>query len=277
MPPKGDRKKKMNDSRKIRVGNIDLQYALSGPADAPVVCLNHCFAADHRYWDHHLSAFNGFRVLRHDARGHGESSAPPGPYSLEMMANDLIGLLDALDIAKVHLCGVSMGGMIAQTAALNAPARVSSLALINTISEYTSDQIQVWQDRAALVMREGIQAVQAPLMARWFTDEAAAQRLPGYVYMAETLSRFAPESFAAVSTAVCGLNTTERLAELQMPSLVVATPDDPGVPTASSQKMADMLGVKPCWLEPARHLATLEHPETFNRLIRDFLTGPASH
>lgn len=266
----------MNIGEKITVGDIDLHYALSGPKGAPVVCLNHCFAADHRYWDHHLSAFDGFRVLRHDARGHGESSAPPGPYSLEMMATDLIGLLDALDIAKVHLCGVSMGGMIAQTVALNAPVRVSSLALINTISEYSPDQIQVWRDRAALVMRDGIQAVQLPLMARWFTDEAAAKRPPGYIYMAETLSRFAPESFAAISTAVCGLNTTARLAELRMPSLVLATPDDPGVPTTSSQRMADMLGVEPYWLEPARHLATLEHPETFNRLIREFLTGPAS-
>lgn len=266
----------MHSGRNIKVGDIELRYTLSGPEDAPVVSLNHCFAADHRYWDHHLPAFDGFRVLRHDARGHGKSDAPPGPYSLEMMAADLIGLLDALNITKVHLCGVSMGGMIAQTVALNAPARVSSLALINTISEYTPDQIQVWQDRAALAMREGIQAVQDPLMARWFTDEAAAKRLPGYLYMDDMISRFRPESFAAVSTAVCGLNTTERLAELRMPSLVVATPDDPGVPTASSQRMADMLGVEPHWLEPARHLATLEHPETFNHLIREFLTGPAS-
>lgn len=267
----------MQNGQKIKVGEIELHYALSGPENAPVVCLNHCFAADHRYWDHHMSAFDGFRVLRHDARGHGESGAPPGPYSLEMMATDLTTLLDALGITKVHLCGVSMGGMIAQTVALRAPARVSSLALINTISEYTPAQIEVWRDRAALVMREGIQAVQVPLMARWFSDEAAAKHLPGYVYMAEMLSRFAPESFAAVSAAVCGLNTTKSLANLRMPSLVVATPDDPGVPTASSQRMADMLDIEPYWLEPARHLATLEHPETFNRLIREFLVGQMNH
>jgi 3-oxoadipate enol-lactonase len=266
----------MHSGQKIKVGDIELHYALSGPEDAPVVSLNHCFAADHRYWDHHLPAFDGFRVLRHDARGHGKSDAPPGPYSLEMMADDLIGLLDALSITQVHLCGVSMGGMIAQTFAINTPARISSLALVNTISEYSTDQTQVWRDRAALVMRDGTQAVQSSLMDRWFSDEAAAKRLPGYLYMDDMISRFRPESFDAVAAAVCDLNTTERLAELRMPSLVVATPDDPGVSTASSQRIADMLGVEPHWLEPARHLATLEHPETFNRLIREFLMGPAS-
>ena len=71
---------------RIRVGNIDLNFMWSGPTDGPVVCLNHCFASDHRYWDFHLPAFEGFRVLRHDARGHGESDAPAGPYSLSMMA-----------------------------------------------------------------------------------------------------------------------------------------------------------------------------------------------
>ena len=66
------------------------------------------------------------------------SGKPPGPYSLEMMAGDIVGLLDALDIEQVHICGVSMGGMIAQTVALDHPGRVASLALVNTTSEYSA-------------------------------------------------------------------------------------------------------------------------------------------
>jgi len=256
---------------RIRVGSTELAYRLSGPPGAPVVCLNHCFAADHRYWDHHLSAFEDFRVLRHDARGHGESDAPAGPYSLAMMAGDLIGLLDALEIERVNLCGVSMGGMISQTAAIACPERVASLALVNTTSEYTEEQVRAWRDRVDLVLREGIEPVCAPLMARWFTENAADKRPPGYVYMEERISQMAPNSFTAVIEAMCGLDTTEGLASLAIPSIVIATKDDPGVPTASSEKMARRLGVKPHWIGPARHLATLEHPETFNELIRRFL------
>jgi 3-oxoadipate enol-lactonase len=260
---------------RLKVGEFSLYHAVSGPEDAPVISLNHCFGADHRYWEHHLPAFEGFRVLRHDARGHGESDVPPGPYSLGMMAGDLIGLLDALHIPKVHLCGVSMGGMISQTVALEYPERVVSLALVNTTSEYDQSQLQGWRDRAERVSRDGIQAVHAALMSRWFSDEAAAARPPGYVYMEEIFARFAPDAFRAVSAAVIDLNTTAQLSEIKVPATVIATRDDPGVPTKTSQRMADRLGVEPHWLGPARHLATLEHPEAFNRLIRDFLTEVA--
>lgn len=260
-------------ANRVRIGDIDINYALSGPENAPVVCLNHCFAADHRYWDHHLPAFEGFRILRHDARGHGASDAPSGPYSLAMMAQDLIGLLDALSIARVHLCGVSMGGMIAQTAAITHPDRFTSLALVNTISEYNAGQVAAWKDRVAQVRNEGIEPVCAPLMARWFSDAAAADRGPGYTYMEERIANMAPHSFVAVIEAMTGLNTTEGLAALDMPSCVIATKDDPGVPTSASERMATQLGLSPHWIGPARHLATLEHPETFNTLIREFLLG----
>lgn len=261
--------------KRIQVGEIALNYALSGPADAPVVCLNHCFASDHRYWDGHLPAFDGFRVLRHDARGHGDSDAPPGPYSLEMMAGDVLGLLDALEIDKVHLCGVSMGGMIAQTVAIGHPGRVASLALVNTTSEYSEDQLQAWRDRAELVARDGMEAVRQPLMERWLTLEAAAARSPGYVFMEGAISRFTAESFIAASAAMCGLNTTAGLSGLTMPSIVIATPDDPGVPTETSKMMARTLEAPLHWLEPAKHLASLEHVERFNGLMREFLTEAA--
>lgn len=262
-------------SSRIEIGDIALNYVLSGPADAPVVCLNHCFASDHRYWEPHLPAFEGFRVLRHDARGHGASDAPPGPYSLEMMAADVVGLLDALAIERVHLCGVSMGGMISQTVALDHPDRVASLALVNTTSEYSDDQLQAWRDRAALVLRDGMAAVRAPLMARWLTEAAATARSPGYVYMEEVIGAFTAESFAAASAAMCGLYTTPRLPEIKVPAIVIATPDDPGVPTETSEKMAAILGAPLHWLEPARHLASLEHVDRFNGLMRAFLKDAA--
>ena len=85
-------------SNRVDVGGIGLNSALGGQVDAPVVCLNPCFASDLRYWDVHLPAYVGFRVLRHDARGHSKSGNPSGPYSLLQMADDLVGLLDYLRI-----------------------------------------------------------------------------------------------------------------------------------------------------------------------------------
>ena len=88
-------------------------------------------------------------------------------------------------------------------------------------------------------------AVREPLLARWLTAAAAASRSPGYVYMEEMIGRFSPASFDAASAAMCGLDTMPRLPEIEVPSLVIATPDDPGAPTETSKKMAEMLGA-PC-------------------------------
>ena len=254
------------------IGSVDIAYEIDGPVDAPVVMLSHCFCADRRFWDPHLPACMDFRVLRYDTRGHGASSRPPGPYTLDMLAGDAIGLLDVLGISQVHFAGVSMGGMIGQTIALSYPERLASLALINTTPIYSDAQRVAWRERAEVVLRDGMAAVHDGLMSRWFTDEAIAGGNAGYRYMADIVHRFSPESFDAVTAAMCQLDTTERLAEVAAPTLVVGAPDDPGVPPELSEKLAgDIPNASLHWLTPARHLATLEHVDTFNRLFRSHL------
>ena len=257
---------------RAETGEAAIRYRLDGPEDAPVACLLHCFGADHRYWDPHMPAFEGFRALRWDARGHGGSGAPPGPWTLEAMAGDLRGLLDALGIARAHVCGVSLGGQVAQTFALAHPGRVASLALVNSTCEYDGAQVEAWRERADAALAGGIAAVHSGLMRRWFTGDAARRRIAGYVYMDGAIRRFAPESFAAAAAAMRMLDTAARLPSIRAPAMVVATPDDPGAPRAVSEKMARL--IPDCelhWLEPARHLASLEHPERFNALMRAFL------
>ncbi len=259
--------------RRVDAGGVRMACELTGPEGAPVVCLHHCFGSDLHYWDPHLPAFDGFRVLRYDTRGHGSSDTSAGPWRLETLAADVAGLLDALGIGRVHFCGVSLGGQIAQTFALDFPERVASLILVNTTCEYAEDQIALWRERARTVLEEGVEPLCAALMARWFTDEAAARRVPGYRYMEEALRRFAPRSFAAAAEAMCRLDTAPRLPRIAAPTLVIGSPEDPGVPQETTEKMAWLIpDAELVWLAPARHLASLEHPERFNALVRDFLS-----
>ena len=259
--------------RRVDAGEIRMACELTGPEGAPVACLNHCFGSDLHYWDRHLDAFEGFRVLRYDTRGHGGSDAPDGPYRLEMLAADVAGLLDALGIDRVHFCGVSIGGQIAQTFALDYPERVASLVLVNTTCEYREDQVALWRARARQVLEEGIEPLHAALMSRWFTDEAMARQPPGYRYMAGAIRQLAPRSFAAAVEAMCGLDTTARLPRIAVPTLVIGTPEAPGAPPEVTEKMARLIpGAELAWLTPARHLASLEHPERFNALVRAFLS-----
>ena len=135
-----------------------MAYELSGPVGAPVVCLNHCFGSDLHYWDRHLAAFEGFRVLRHDTRGHGGSDAPtravppgrcwPPTWRGSRMRSVSSGCTSA---------GCRSGGRSRRPCALDYPERVASLILVNTTCEYSEDQIALWRERARQVVEEGIE------------------------------------------------------------------------------------------------------------------------
>jgi len=119
----------------IKANGIQINYELSGKKGAPVVVLSHSLNSSLLMWNPQMEALNPhFQVLRYDIRGHGGSDTPSGAYTLELLGEDVIGLLDALSINKVHFVGLSMGGMIGQSLALNYVHRLRSLALCDTAS-----------------------------------------------------------------------------------------------------------------------------------------------
>ena len=259
------------------IGDIKIAYVESGPKDAPAILMGHCFCADHRFWDAHLPACEGFRTIRFDTRGHGATDRSDGPYSLSLLAEDVVRLMDHLELEKSHYVGVSMGGMIGQTLAIEHQSRVLSLALVNTTPRYTEAQRDLWRERAASVLADGIEPIHDDLMRRWFTDAALADGLPGAHYIAEVIRKFNRRSFASVTAAMCELDTVDRLANISVPTLVVAAPDDPGVPRETSELLAASIPDASLeWLHPARHLASLEHVDVFNRALRAHLARVAS-
>ena len=109
----------------VHLADGDLNYQLEGPAGAPVLLLSNSLGTDLQMWDAQIPAFTQhFQVLRYDTRGHGQSVVSDGPYSIEQLGRDVLALLDALDIAKASFCGLSMGGLIGQWLAINAPQRI---------------------------------------------------------------------------------------------------------------------------------------------------------
>ncbi len=260
----------------LQASGLRVCYELIGPCGAPVVCLAHCFGSNLGYWDCHLPAFDGFRVLRYDARGHGGTDRPAGPYSLKQLADDVVALLDRLQLGIVHFVGVSMGGMVGQTLALDHADRLASLTLANSPCRYTPAQVSLWRERAQLVLEQGVNAVQPALMACWFTDEAAQRRSPGYCFMERAFGSFSATSFAAATEAISRIDTCDRLASIAVPTLLFGSRDDPGVPVSVSEMMARrIVQAELHWLEPARHLASLERADEFNRIIRQFLADVA--
>ena len=258
------------------VGDIKIAYVESGPPDAPPVVMGHCFCADHRFWDAHLPACAGFRTIRFDTRGHGASGRNDGPYTLSRLAADVLGVMDHLGLAQAHYVGVSMGGMIGQTLAIEHPDRLMSLALVNTTPKYSEAQRTQWRERAREVLANGIEPIHEDLMHRWFTGHGLSSDLAGVRYIADVIREFDRRSFASITAAMCDLDTLQHLGKIRVPTLVVAAPDDPGVPREVSELLAASIpNASLEWLHPARHLASLEHVERFNHLLQAHLVSAA--
>ena len=142
----------------IDVDGCGLNVEVAGPPGAPVLMLSNSLGTDLTMWDAQVKPFaERFRLVRYDRRGHGKSAVPAGPYSMERLGRDVLGILDQLGIASIDWCGLSMGGMVGQWLGANAPERVLRLVLANTSCYYPVKE--PWNERIALVRRDGVAAI----------------------------------------------------------------------------------------------------------------------
>lgn len=254
---------------------VDVDHEIVGPDGAPVVLLASSLGSTRAMWDPQVPALTGagLRVLRFDTRGHGRSPVPPGPYTLDDLGADVLALLDRLELDRVHVVGLSLGGMIGMWLAATAPARVDRLVLCCTSA--LLGPAQAWAERAATVRAQGTGAVADAVAARWFTAGFAARR-PDVVTAARNMIAATPaEGYAGCCAAVERMDLTGRLGSITAPTLVIAAADDPATPPAHGAAIADGIpGARLRIVDDAAHLATVEQPETMSRLILDHLTGP---
>jgi 3-oxoadipate enol-lactonase len=251
--------------------------ALDGNAAGPTLMLSHSLGAALGMWDPQLALADRFRLLRYDTRGHGGSEAPEGPYRLEDLVADAVGVLDALEIERVWFVGLSMGGMIAQLLALTHPERLHGIVLCATLSEFPAVAHAAWDERIATTEREGMESQVEPAMQRWFTA-AFRERHPEAVDRIRAQVRAAsPRGYVGCCEAVRGLALTARLGEIRLPAVVVAGADDPGAGPDVARGIHDrIVGSKLCVIEQASHLCNVEQAEGFNRTLADFIEKTAT-
>ena len=257
----------------VQLADGELFYSLEGPVNAPVLVLSNSLGTDLQMWDAQIPAFaEHFRVLRYDTRGHGQSLVTDGLYSIEQNGRDVLALLDALDIAKAHFCGLSMGGLIGQWLAINAPARIQRLVLCNTAAKIGSPE--VWNPRIETVLRDGQAAMLAlrdASIARWFTPEFA-QTQPALVEpVVGMLAATSPQGYAANCAAVRDADFREQVASIVAPTLIVCgTADAVTTPEHGRFIQERIRGAERVELHAA-HLSNVEAGELFTRRVLDFL------
>jgi 3-oxoadipate enol-lactonase len=258
---------------KATVNGIETYYELHGKPGAPWLAFSHSLACNVRMWDPQVAAFEDrFRILLYDTRGHGQSAAPPGPYTLDGLAEDLRALLSHLDIQRLHFVGLSMGGMIGQTFALKYPEYFASLALADTTSRYPEAAAALWPARIRTAEAQGMQPLVQPTLERWFT-EGFRKRAPEQVHaIGNAIATTPVAGYVGCCHAIPRIDVTARLKEIRCPVLVLCGDKDAGTPPEMAREIhANAPGSRLAMIPDAAHLSNVEQPEAFNRALEAFL------
>ena len=241
------------------MSTVEVDATVDGPEDAPVVVLSNSLGATRGMWDPQVPALaERYRVVTYDTRGHGESPAPAGPYSLDDLVDDVVALLDRVGAQRAHVVGLSLGGMTAMRLAAREPARVNRLVALATSAK---PDPQGFLDRAAAVRAGGTAAIAPTVVSRWLTPPCAAEH-PDLVARLEAMVAGADdEGYAACAEVVAGIDLREDLARITAPTLVVSGAQDPALPPPHQQAIADGIGgAELLTVSPGAHLANLEQP-----------------
>jgi 3-oxoadipate enol-lactonase len=258
---------------KAKANGIDVYYEIHGKEGAPWLTLSHSLACSVRMWDEQIASFKDrYRILAYDTRGHGQSSAPVGDYTLEQLADDLKGLLEHLKISQTHYCGLSMGGMIGQTFALKYPGILQTLVLADTSSRIPPEVGPVWEERIKVAQTQGMQALVQPTLERWFTAPYRSAHPETMQRVGKLIADTPVPGYVGCCRAIPKLNLTARLKEIKVPIQIIVGADDQGTPVAMSQAIHDNApGSRLDILPQAAHLSNIEQPQAFDRALGAFL------
>jgi len=258
---------------RIKANGIQMNYELSGKKGNPVVVLSHSLASSLVMWNPQMDILAPyFQILRYDIRGHGDSDVPSGAYTLEVLRDDVIGLLDALNINQIHFIGLSMGGMIGQSLALSFPHRLRSLALCDTASVIPQEAQPIWQERINKTLSKGMEAQVDETMERWFTPSFLRQSSPMVEIIRKQILATSVQGYVGCAEAIRKLNYLDQLSKIKIPTLMMVGEDDPGTPVSASEAMHKRLSNSKLVILPsARHLSNIEQAEAFNTTLLKFL------
>lgn len=255
----------------LTANGIRLAYQIDGPEDAPVLVLVNSLGTNLYMWEPQIAQFSrALRVVRYDVRGHGASEAPLGAYTIEQLGRDLLGLLDALQIERAHICGLSLGGMMALWLAANAPERVARAVLANTAARIGT--AENWTTRIALVSAGGMSAVGEMVLARFLSERFRRQHPEVALQMRDVLEATTPQGYIGACAALRDADLHTTLPAIHVPSLIIVGEEDEATPPAQAQDLHSAIKRSELVvLHEAAHLSNVEQPEAFSRAVLAFL------
>jgi 3-oxoadipate enol-lactonase len=256
---------------KIRANGIQLYYELAGPAEAPVVVLSNSLGTRLEMWDPQMQALTErYRVLRYDSRGHGRSDAPDGPYTIDMLADDALGLLDALGIERAHFCGLSKGGMVGQVLGAKHGERLISLALCSTACHMPARAL--WEERIRVASEQGMAALADGVVERWFTEPFRRDPSIAVDRVRQMILDTPAHGYAGCCAAIRDMDLRELIRGIRLPTLVIVGDKDPATPPPMAEEIQSRIpGARLEVVPDAAHLLNIEQDVVFDAALMSLL------
>lgn len=253
-----------------RNGVGTVRYEVEGDPGAPPLLLINSIGSTREMWTRQMDAFRAaFRVIRYDARGHGTSSVPRGPYTVAQLGGDALAILDDAGVPAAHVCGISLGGITAQWLGLNAPDRVRGLVLANTAARIGT--VDSWTERIALVHQKGMSAVADLAMERWFTP-SFRERDPETVRVFRTMVQNCPtDGYLGCCAALRDADLRDDVSSISAPTILIASSADTATPVDGLEFLRSRVSGSEMVTLDSAHLSNVERAAEFTTAVMDFL------
>jgi 3-oxoadipate enol-lactonase len=248
-----------------------IHWRADGPPNAPTLLCSNSLGSDLDLWRPQLDALRSYRIIRYDTRGHGRSSATPGPYGLDLLGEDAVAVMDAAGTKRADFMGISLGGLTGMWLGIHAAERVRKLVLANTGAKIGTTES--WNQRIEAVRSQGLAAIADSVLARWFTPEFSASGAGILAQIRATFVATPPEGYIACCEALREADLREEIARIQAPVLVVTGAGDVSTPPALGQLVSDRIAGARLVTLAAAHISNVEQPSAFNRAVLDFLSA----
>jgi 3-oxoadipate enol-lactonase len=254
----------------VKLPDVNLYYEWTGAEELPVLVFSNSLGTNLHMWDAQVDAFKKhFRILRYDKRGHGQSSVPSGPYSIEQLGWDVIRLLDILRLDQVCFCGLSIGGATGMFLGATAPKRFRKMALCNTAPKFGTREM--WDDRIKVVQSGGMKAVASSVLERWLTAGFRAAHEQETKKVLSMLESANPLGYIAACEAVQAADMRPILPNIGVPCLVLAGTHDASATVADARFLMEKIPGAQFVEVSAAHISNIEARDDFNRNVLPFL------
>jgi 3-oxoadipate enol-lactonase len=258
----------------VDTNGIKIEYRIDGKEGAPYITFVTGIANDLTMWDAQVEALGkDYRTLRYDLRGHGDTQATEGDYSMELLVRDLTGLLNELNIQKTHFVGLGLGGAIVQRFAVENSHRVNSLVPCCCRAKMVPEFAALWHKLREQVAKDGVEVIVEPTVQRWFSDEFKAANPQVLQKVRNMIRGCTTLGYLGVTAAFLTLDLEDKLPQIKVPTLYVSGAEDQvgGPPELMAELAKKVPGAQHRSVPKAAHIANIQNPAGFNKEVGDFL------